>query len=204
LHLAEKHGLRLSPKECFTRIDEFTEKTNMKNSKKYQILIQAALMSFVLAGCSSFKTTKEPSVRDTIAEVIAASEMSDEDNTAKEPSLTLTGRSPDNSNYRSNSVWMSVTTVTEPAAQGRASQASDRLDKKSTRQSQLSKRTRSRPEGPKAASQSRQTASVDDTLKMVLSGRNTTGESTVMDALLQVIPATQTADDDADEDSSTK
>ena len=179
----------------------------MKNTRKYQMLIQAALVSFVLAGCSSFKTTKEPSVRDAIANVIAASEMSDEDNTAKEPSLTLTGRSPDNSNYRSNSVWMSVTTVTEPASRAeraRASQANKRPDIKSTRQSQWSNRAKSRPEGRKAASQSRRTASVDDTLKMVLSGRNPSGESTVMDALSQVIPATQKAGDDTNKESPTK
>ena len=180
----------------------------MKDSKKHYIFVQAALVSFVLGGCSSVKSTREPTVSEAVAQVITAAEIAGEDDIAKEPSLALAGSSFSHMSARSNSVWISHMTVKEPIAQGvqrHASQANDRLDIESTRQSQRSKRVTRKPEGPTVASQRRRTASVDDTLKAVLSGRNPTGESTVRDALSEVIAAPEMAgDDDTDEESSIK
>ena len=86
---------------------ESMENVEMKNSTKNLILVQVVLVSLVLVGCSSVNTTKEPTVSDAVAEVIATVEMSGEDNVAKEPSSVLVSPSSVNSHFRSNSVWMS-------------------------------------------------------------------------------------------------
>ena len=79
----------------------------MKNSTKHLIFVQVVLVSFVLVGCSSVNTTKEPTVSVAVAGVIGAVEMSGKDNLTKEPSSVLVGSSPANLHFRSNSVWIS-------------------------------------------------------------------------------------------------
>lgn len=170
----------------------------MKDSKKHYIFVLAALVSFVVAGCSSVKSSKEPIVRDAVADVIAAPDMLADD-IATGPSLALVGRSNSHLSARSNSVWISQMIVTEPIPQGTqrpVSQPRERITMESPRQSQPSQPVRTISEEPKVVSPSRRTASVDDRLKKVLSGRNTTSGSTVRDALSGVIVIPETADDE--------
>jgi len=175
----------------------------MKNLVKHLTFVQAVLVLFVLVGCSSINTTQKTGVGDADAEVISAAEITGDDNIDEKPSSLLMDRSTGRSSARSNSVWLSRVTVKYLAAQGvwdRAIQDNDRLDKESTRKSQLSKRVRRRAE-PKIASQRRHTVSVSDALKEVLSRSNTPRRSTVGNAPSEVITATEMGDDDTDEDS---
>ena len=170
----------------------------MKDSKKHYIFVLAALVTFVATGCSSLRSAREPSVRDTVADVIAADEMLADD-IATGPSLALVGRSNSHLSARSNSVWISQMIVTEPIPQGTqrpVSQPRQRITMEPPRQSQPIQPVRTISEEPKAAPPSRRAASVDDRLKKVLSGRNTTGGSTVRDALSGVIVIPETADDE--------
>ena len=169
----------------------------MKDSKQHHIFILAALVSFVLAGCSSVKSTKEPSVRDVVVQVTT------DDNKVEEPSLVTSDRSISRSSVRSNSVWTSHVMVNEPVAQGvqgHVLQANDRLDGESPRPPQWSEPVTRKPEEPKAASQSHSTVSVGDALTEVLSGINTTRESTVRNVVVEVIAAVEVVDGDADND----
>lgn len=172
----------------------------MKDSKKHYIFVLAALVTFVAAGCSSLRSAREPSVRDTVADVIAADEMLADD-IATGPSLALVGRSNSHLSARSNSVWISQMIVTEPIPQGTQRQRPipqprQRITMEPPRQSQPIQPVRTISEEPKAAPPSRRAASVDDRLKKVLSGRNTTGGSTVRDALSGVIVIPETANDE--------
>jgi len=155
----------------------------MKDSKKHRIFVQAALVLFVLAGCSSVKSTKEPS-------------------------MTSADRSVGYPSVRSNSVWTSSIMVKEPipqGVQGHVLQANNVLDTESARQSQSSKRVTRRPEGAKVASQIGAEGSVGDALDKVLSGRNASKDPTVMNAVEEVTTAPETADDEnKDEESPTK
>jgi len=141
----------------------------MKDSKKHRIFVQAALVLFVLAGCSSVKSTKEPS-------------------------MTSADRSVGYPSVRSNSVWTSSIMVKEPipqGVQGHVLQANNVLDTESARQSQSSKRVTRRPEGAKVASQRGAEGSVGDALDKVLGGRSTTKEPTVMNTVGEVITTTE-------------
>ncbi len=180
---------------------KFMEDDKVKDSKTHLIFLPAALALFVLTGCSSVKSTKEPSVSDVVAQVTT------DDNSAPQPSSALPRRPINRLSARSSSIWVSHLTVREPIPQGvqaQASQPEERPVVVSARLSQRSEPATKKPERPKAASLSRRTASVDDRLKAVLSGRNPSGESTVNDALVEVIAATEIADDNTDEESSTK
>jgi hypothetical protein len=166
----------------------------MKNSTKHLILVQAALVSLLLAGCSSVNTTQKSTVSDVVGEVTR------NDNIAEEPSKVLVGYSIADSPVRSNSVWTSHKIVKEPipqGLQGHVLQANDTPDVKPTRPSQLSKRATTQPKRRYSASPKRQNVMVGDALKEVfgssrktseVSGVNhTIKESIVMDAVVQVI-----------------
>ena len=157
----------------------------MKNLTNHLILVQAALVSFILLGCSSINTTKEPSVRDAVAAVITAVEITGDDNVDVEPSLALVGGSNNHFSARSSSVWISRMTVIEPAAQKvqrHALQSNDKLDIESMIQSQLNERETKRPEGLNVSSYRHHTVSVVDALEELFSGSNTTREPNVNDA----------------------
>ena len=149
------------------------------------MFVQAALVSFVLLGCSSINTTKESSVRDAVAEVITAVEITGDDNVDVEPSLALVGSSNNHFSARSSSVWISRMTVIEPAAQKvqrHALQSNDKLDIESMIQSQLNERETKRPEGVNVSLYRHHTVSVVDALEELFSGSNTTREPNVKDA----------------------
>lgn len=174
----------------------------MKNLTKYLAIVQAALVSLALAGCSSVHATREPTVRDVVGEVIK------DDNVAKEPSLVLVGYSTVNSSVRSNSVWTSRKIVKEPdvqGVQGRALQAIDGPGTKSRYEPQLSGRVTRRREGLNVTSQRHRTVLVGDALKEVFGGSNTTKESNVRNVVAEVIAAVEmSVEDDGAEEPSTK
>ena len=178
------------------------ESAKMKKSTKYLTFVQAALVSFVLVGCSSVNTTQEPTVRDVVGKVTR------NDKKTEEPSIALVGYSTAHLPVRSNSVWTSRWIVKEPIPQGLQGyvlQANDTADTQSTRQSRFNQRVTTRPKRRHSASPRRQNVLVGDALKEVfgsdptieeVSGSNhTTKESVVMDAVVQVI-----GDDNKDEE----
>ncbi|OHB74828.1 MAG: hypothetical protein A2Z25_09605 [Planctomycetes bacterium RBG_16_55_9] len=174
----------------------------MKDSKKYHIIVLAALVSFALGGCSSVKSTSKTSVRDFVVQVTNV------DSPAVEPSSAPSDRPIRHWSAPLKSVPTLRTNVKQPAAQkvqGNLLEASDMRDVESTRQSQPSEPVTKRPEKPKVTSQSRQTASVEDVLTEVLSASRTAGQSTVSNGVVQVIAAAEIAEDDnTNKESSTK
>ena len=166
----------------------------MKNSTKHLIVAQVALACWLLAGCSSVKTTQDPTVRDIVGKV------THNDTTPQEPSEALVGYSTAHSPVRSNSVWTSRRIVTEPIAQGvqgTVLQADDTLDVKPTHPSRFNKRATTPAKRPYHASPRRPNVLVGDALKEVFGSSHTINEvsdsshtvkeSVVMDAVVQVI-----------------
>ena len=179
----------------------------MKSLIKELTFVQAMLTSLLLVGCSSVNTTEDRTVNDALAGVITTVEIPSDDNLDEAPSSAMIAYSPNYYSTRSNSVWISRVSVRDLAAQGVWDDAiprNDRLDKKSTRKSQLTKRVSSRPEELKIDSQEHHAALVDNALKEVLRARKIPKGSTVRNVLTEVIAATEMADDDPGEESSPK
>ena len=114
------------------------------------MFVQIALVSLTLAGCSNVKTTKEPTVRDTLSQVI------NDDNITEDSSLALVGNSNANSPVRSNSVWTSHLVAKEPIAQGirgHVLEANSASDTTSPHKPPLNRRVAKRSQGRNAGSQ---------------------------------------------------
>jgi hypothetical protein len=181
------------------------ESATMPIITKHLTHVQVAMMSLILLGCSSINTTEELTVSDAFAEVIAATEMTGDDNIGEEPSSALMSRSTNYYSARSNSVWISRVTVKDLAAQGvwdHEIESNNKLDTKSTRKSLLSQLLRGIYERPKVAS--RYPVSVGAALKEVLSDSNTLREPAVRNPLTEVTASTEMADEETDEESSHK
>ena len=143
----------------------------MKNSTKH-LLFQTALLSLLLAGCSSINTAKERTVRDFVMEVINNVKL------AENQSLVLIGYPSVKSSSRSESIWLSCKTAKQPAAY--------MLDIGSMMKSELNERETRRSEEPGIASQMHQTILVGNALEEVLSDGNTTEESTKRNYIVKV------------------
>ncbi|MBN2315841.1 MAG: hypothetical protein JXM79_18065 [Sedimentisphaerales bacterium] len=172
----------------------------MKNSTQHLIFVQVVIVALMLAGCSNVHTAKEPTVRSAVAGVISASEMSGDDDIDKEPSLVLTGNPNINSSVvRSPSSRALHRPVEEPAVQriqGHALQATDTLDIKTAHEPSSNERVIKKYEKSNRATQSYHTVLVGDALKDVLGSRYVTGEPTVRDAVVEIIPAVEISSDD--------
>ncbi|MEJ2701334.1 MAG: hypothetical protein P8Z79_02725 [Sedimentisphaerales bacterium] len=176
----------------------------MKDSKKYQALLLAVLVSFTLAGCSSVTSTQEPtasSVRDSVVQITNSRDS------AEKPAPAQPARSALYPSVRSGRVWMSREVVKDlpvQKVQGHALLASDTQGAESVHQS-LWDRLGTKSERPTAASESPGTPSVSDALEETLGGGNIAGQPTVSNAVGEVIAATEIADDGStDEESSNK
>jgi hypothetical protein len=172
----------------------------MKNSTQHLIFVQAVIVTFLLTGCSNENTSKGPTVRDSLAEVISASEMSGPDNIDKEPSLAPTGNPNIKSSVvRSPSSKAFYRPAKEPAVQkiqGQALQATNALEIKSGHEAASNESVIRRAGTSNKTSNRHQTVLVGDTLKDVLGSRNTTREPTVRDAVINIIPAVEISVDD--------
>ena len=146
----------------------------MKDSRKHYLFVLAGLASFILAGCSSLRSAKEPS--------------------------TTSADRPIASQYvRSNSVWTSARTVEQPipqGVQGHVLQANNVLDAESADRAPSRKRLAKKTDGRKVTSQKRAEGSVGDALDNVLGGRSATQQPTVMNAVEEIITATEIADNE--------
>ena len=153
----------------------------------------------MLTGCSNNNTAKGPTVSDTVAQVISASEMSDGDNMDKEPPRALADSSIITSSVvRSPSSRAIHKPVKEPAVQivqGYALQATNTSDIKPAHEPPSNKRVIKEHGKSNRSSQSYHTVLVGDAVKDVLGSRNKIRKSTVMDVMMEVIPAVQISDD---------
>lgn len=172
----------------------------MKNSTQHLIFVQVVIVALMLAGCSNVHTAKEPTVRNAVAGVISASEMSDDENMDKGPSLVLAGNPNIHSSViRSSSNRAFHKPVKEPSVQriqGHALQATDTLDIKTAHEPSSNERVMKKYKRSNRAAQSYPTVLVGDALKDVLGSRYVTGEPTVRDAVVEIIPAVEISSDD--------
>lgn len=174
--------------------------SKMKKSIQHLIVIQAAIVTFLLAGCSNENAAKGPTVRDTLTEIISASEMSDYDSIDEEPSPTQEDRDNINSSVvRSPSSKMLHKPVKEPAVQkvqGYALRATNAIDIESTPEPPSKEQVTKKRKKSNRVPQSHHTVLIGDALKDVLGGREATSESTVRDTLAEIIPAGETSNED--------
>jgi hypothetical protein len=126
---------------------------------------------------------------------------------AKEPSIASVDRPIAYSYVRSNSVWTSAKTVEEPipqGVQGHVLQANNALDTKAAHQAPSRKRVAKSPANRNVSSQKSSTGSVGDALDKVLGGRSETQQPTLMSPVEEIITATEIADESTDKESPTK